>query len=119
MADYKEQREEERFPVGPHVVCSFASPVLEDFGPVRIKSISTHGVGMIAPATLAENMLLVVKLVNPTKKLSKTALVRVAHVAPHAAGTCLVGGNLDTLLTYEELCSLERSEKMTVWHESS
>ena len=105
MADYKERREVERFPVGPHVACSFASPVLEDFGPVKIKSISTHNVGMIAPETLANNMLLVVKLVNPTKKLSKTTLVRVAHIGPHARGTCLVGGNLDTCLTYEELCS--------------
>ena len=104
MAD-KEQRGAERFPVSANVTCAFASPVLEDFGPVRIKNISTHGVGMVVPEALPVNMLLVVKLVNPTKKLAKTMLVRVVHVTPQSGGTCLAGGNLDTPLTYEELCS--------------
>ena len=100
----QDKRVAQRFPVNSNVTCSFASPVLEDFGPVKIKNLSTHGVGLIAPETLAVGMLLVVKLVNPAKKFSKTALIRVVHVTPQSGGMCLVGGNLDTPLTYEELC---------------
>jgi PilZ domain len=106
MADYNEKRATERFPVGGHVTCAFASPVLEDFGPVKIKNISTTGVGLIAPQVLDPGMLLAIKLVNPAKKFSKTALARVVHVTPQAGETYLVGCNLDTPLTYEELCIL-------------
>src|SRR5947209_6489933 len=106
MDDYEEKRTAERFPVSPNVTCSFASPVLEDFGPVKIKNISTSGVGLIVSQVLAPGMLLAIKLVNPAKNFAKTALVRVIHVTQQAGDTYLVGGNLDTLLTYEELCHL-------------
>src|SRR5262245_10697932 len=103
MAD-QEKRLAERFAVNNNVACAFASPVLEDFGPVRIKDVSTHGLGLIAPEALAVGMVLVVKLVNPAKKFSKTVLMRVVHVMPQPGGTCVVGGTLETPLTYEELC---------------
>jgi len=106
MADHNDKRAAERFPVSANVTCSFASPVLEDFGPVKIKNISTHGVGMIVPQALAAGMLLAVKLVNPAKNFCKTVLVRVVHTTPQSGGMCLVGGDLDTPLTYEELCIL-------------
>jgi hypothetical protein len=51
-------------------------------------------------------MLLVIKLVNSDKKFTKTMLVRVVHATPQASGTFLVGGTLETPLTYEELCAL-------------
>jgi hypothetical protein len=106
MADYKEKRMAERFAVAAHVTCSFASPVLEDFGPVKIKNASLTGVGLITPQVLDPGILLAIKLVNPAKNFTKTALVRVAHVTPMSEGTFLVGGNLDTPLTYDELCML-------------
>jgi hypothetical protein len=105
MAD-QEKRVAQRFSVNSNATCPFASPVLDDFGPVTIKNVSTHGVGLIAPETLAVGMLLVVKLVNPAKNFAKTVLMRVGHVTPQSGGTCLVGGNLDSPLTYEELCVL-------------
>jgi hypothetical protein len=88
------------------VSCTFASPVLEDFGPVKIKNVSLTGVGLISPQVLDPGIMLAIKLVNPAKNFSKTALVRVVHVTPMSEGTFLVGGNLDTPLTYDELCML-------------
>jgi len=106
MADYAEKRGAERFPVGAQVTCSFASPVLEDFGPVKIKNISSHGVGLISPQFMDPGILLAIKLVNLAKNFSKMALVRVVHVTPQPGGTFLIGGNLDTPLTYDELSIL-------------
>ena len=106
MTEPIEQRAAERFAVNATTVCTFASPVLEDFGPVKIKNISTMGVGLITSQPLAADMLLALKLVNPAKKFSKTTLVRVVHVTLQSAGVFLVGGHLDTPLTYEELCLL-------------
>jgi hypothetical protein len=104
MAFDKEQRESERLAVNSTTTCEFASPVLEDFGPVRIKNLSLKGIGLVCSEALAAGMVLAVKLVNPAKSASKTTLVRVVHVTPQAGGTYLVGGTLDTPLTYEELC---------------
>jgi hypothetical protein len=75
--------------------------VLDDFGPVKIKNISTHGVGLIAPEAVPAGVLLVFRLVNPAKKFSKTALMRVIHVTPQSGKAYLVAGNLETPLTYE------------------
>ena len=106
MAEQNEKREAERFTVSSSTDCTFVSPVLEDFGPIKIKNISTHGIGMITSYPLQMGLLLAVKLVNPAKNFSKTMLVRVAHVTPQAGGVLLVGGTLETPLTYEELCML-------------
>jgi len=101
----QDQRSEERFAVPPHVNCSFASPVLEDFGKVKVTSISHAGIGLIASERLAPGMLLVVRLVHRAKGFSKTSLVRVVHVTQRS-GSYLVGGTFDTPLTHEELSAL-------------
>jgi len=106
MAEPLEKRQAERFPVSGDVRCTFASPVLEDFGAVRIKNISTSGVGFLTSQVLAAGMMLVIKLENTAKNYSKTTLVRVVHVTPQSAGSYLVGANLDAPLTYDELCML-------------
>ena len=106
MAGFQEKRATERFAVNAHVDCAFASPVLEDFGNVKITNISTSGIGLIITEPVAPGMLLVIKLVNPAKKFSKAMLVRVVHVTPQPSGSQLVGGTLDTPLAYEELCAL-------------
>ena len=105
MAFEKEQREFERMSVNDGTACILASPVLEDFGPVRIKNLSLAGIGLITPQSLSVGLLLAVKIANPAKKISKTMLARVAHVTPQAGDTFLVGCVLDTPLTYEELCA--------------
>jgi hypothetical protein len=102
----QEKRGAERFAVNDNVGCAFASPVLEDFGPVKVKNISMLGVGLLSPEAVPVGVQLAIKLVNPVKKLSKTLLMRVVHVTPQSGGVYLVGGNLDTPLTYEELCAL-------------
>ena len=102
--NFEERRAEERFATPSHVDCTFASPVLEDFGKVKVTSISISGIGLIATEELAAGMLLAVKLVNSTKGFAKTLLVRVVHVTSKSTGTYLIGGKLDTPLTYEELC---------------
>ena len=104
MPDQYEKREAERFPVAASTACAFVSPVLEDFGPIRIKNVSTHGIGLVTSYPLQVGLLLAIKLVNPAKNFTKTMLVRVAHVTPLAGGMQLVGGSLDSPLTYEELC---------------
>lgn len=101
----QDRRSEDRFTVSSQVDCPFASPVLEDFGKVKINSISRSGIGLIATETLAPGMLLAIHLVNNAKAFAKTLLVRVVHVTP-AKGAYLVGGNFQTPLTYEELCAL-------------
>jgi hypothetical protein len=104
MADPIERRGAERFAVNANVSCAFASPVLEDFGPVKVKNISLTGVGLVVPQVLDPGIMLAVKLVNPSKKFSKTVLAQVVHVTAQPGGSFLVGGHLDTPLTYEELC---------------
>ena len=106
MAAPNEQRAEERFPANANSACSFASPVVEDFGPVRLKNLSLKGIGLITSRKVEPGSLLAIKLVNPHKKFTKTALVRVAHATPQIGGTFLVGGDWETPLTYEELCIL-------------
>ena len=104
-SDPGERRAEERFPAPAHVACAFASPVLEDFGKVRILNISRMGIGLIAAEPIALDFLLAIKLVNSIKNFSKTLLVRVVHVTPQVGGSYLIGGTLDAPLTYDELCA--------------
>jgi hypothetical protein len=106
MAEGSERRGAERFPVNNDTACTFLSPVLEDFPPVRIQNISNSGIGLIVSDRLAAGMLLAVGLANPTRSFAKTVMVRVVHVTPQAGGTFLVGGSFETPLTYEELRSM-------------
>jgi hypothetical protein len=101
-----EQRAAERYPVNANSACVFVSPVLEDFGPVKLVNISTDGVGLVSGQALQVGLLLAVKVVNPNKKFARTMLVRVVHVTPQPGGSYLVGGQFETALTYEELCIL-------------
>ncbi len=104
MAFEKENREAERFPVNANANCVFVSPVVDEFGPVKIKNISTTGVGLIASKKPAIGDLLVVKLANAAKQYTKMLLVRVVHVTEQRGGIFLIGATLDAPLTYEELC---------------
>jgi hypothetical protein len=103
---HDEKRAVERFPVSSAAGCTFASPVLEDFGPVRLVNVSPHGVGFVTGQPLAAKMLVAMSLANPAKKFSKTMLVRVVHATAQPGGSYLVGGAFETPLTYEELCAL-------------
>ena len=103
MSGSKDQRAAERFPVNSASSCDFVSPVLEDFGPVRIKNLSCEGVGLICSHRLDVGLLLVVNLVNPAQKVSKTLLTRVIHCTGLIGGNFLIGGSFLTPLTYEEL----------------
>ena len=103
---FMEKRSAERFPISSNVTCDFASPVLEDFGPVRVKNISTTGIGLLVPEQLQPDMLLAINLVNPAKKFSKTVLVRIVHVTQQSGHFWLIGGNLNPPLTYDELTTL-------------
>lgn len=106
MVDPKDRRSAERFPVNAHTACNFLSPVLEDFGPVRIKNVSTEGIGLMVAHKLEPGLLLAVGLANEDKSFAKTVLVRVAHVTPQPGGTYLVGGTFEIPLTYDELRTL-------------
>lgn len=98
-----DKRIAERFTVNADTACDFASPVLEDFGPVKIKNVSTHGIGILTHFKLDIGLLLAINLVNRNKSYSKTMLVRVAHVTQHVGDIYLVGGAFVTPITYDEL----------------
>jgi len=102
MTDPANRRASERFPVNQDTICDFLSPVVENFGPARIKNLSNEGIGVIATKKVDVGSLLAVNLVNRAKTFSKTVLVRVAHVTP-AGGGFLIGGTFQSPLTYEEL----------------
>lgn len=106
MAEPNDRRAVERFPVNAQTACDFASPVLEDFGPVRIKNVSTDGIGLIVSQQLERGLLLTVGLANRSKSFAKMVLVRVMHSTPQPGGTYLVGGTFETPLTYDELCAM-------------
>jgi hypothetical protein len=100
-----ERRAEERFEPSSAAGCTFVSPVVEDFGPVKLKNVSLSGIGLLLSRNVEPNALLTVTLANPMKGFAKTVLVRVIHAQSHSAG-CTVGGNFETPLTYEELTAL-------------
>lgn len=102
MADAKDRRTAERMVVNAGTACTFAGPVNEDYGAVKIRDVSLEGVGLVMSKQVAAGTLLAVILTNPAQKLNKTVLVRVAHVTP-VHGGFLVGGTFYEPLTYQEL----------------
>jgi hypothetical protein len=105
MADSTDRRAAERMPVVPGAACTFAAPVAEGLGPVRIRDASLNGIGLIALRRVEVGATLVVTLANPDRGFAKTVLVKVSHVTPTPGGV-LVGGLFDTPLTFQELTAL-------------
>jgi hypothetical protein len=105
MTEPTDRRAFERFAVNADAVCTFCSPVVEDFGPARIINISMDGVGLLVGRTVKLGTLLTVSLANPSRGFAKTVLVRAIHATPQPGG-CMVGGQFVTQLTYQELTTL-------------
>jgi hypothetical protein len=105
MAEPADRRAAERYPVNMDASCPFLSPVVEDFGPVKIRDVSMQGVGMVLNRRVELGAMLAVVLANQAKGFSKTMLVRVAHVTPMGSGY-VVGGSFVTPLTYQEMSTL-------------
>lgn len=105
MTDPADRRAAERMPVNADTSCSFVSPVVEDFGPAKIKNISMNGVGLLLTRKTDPGTLLALTLSNPARSFSKTVLVRIAHTTAQPGGY-LVGGTFSTPLTYLELTTL-------------
>ena len=105
MADRTDRRASERFPVTADVTCPLVSPVVEDFGPAKIRDVSMEGVGLVVSRRVEPGSLLAVTLTNPARGFNKTVLVRVTHATPIIGGI-LVGGAFVTPLTYQEMTAL-------------
>jgi hypothetical protein len=105
MAEPNDRRAAERFPVNPDTSCSFVGPVVEDFGPAKVRNLSMEGIGLLMIRRVEPGTLLAVSLSNPARGFSKTVLVRVVHATAQPGG-CLVGGTFQTPLTYQELSTL-------------
>jgi hypothetical protein len=105
MPEPTDRRAVERFPVNAETCCSFLSPVVEDFGPAKIRNISMEGIGVLVSRRIEPGTLLAITLTNPARAFTKTVLVRVVHATPQPGG-CLVGGTFSTPLTYQELTTL-------------
>lgn len=105
MAEPTNRRAAERMAVTAGTACSFVSPIVEDFGPVKIRDVSLEGVGLVLTRKVEVGSMLALTLTNPAKAFVKTVLVRVAHVTA-VPGGLLVGGTLTAPLTYQELTTL-------------
>jgi hypothetical protein len=105
MAEQGDRRAVERFPASAEATCPFVSPVVEDFGPVKIKNVSLEGIGLLLSKCVEPGSLLAITLANPGKGFVKTVLVRVVHAQTLPVG-CLVGATFDIPLTYQELTAL-------------
>lgn len=105
MSEAADRRTEERFPVSSETSCSFLSPVVEDFGPAKIKNLSMEGIGLVVGRRIEVGALLAVTLSNKAHNVSKTVLVRIVHSTPQPGGY-LLGGTFNTALTYQEMTSL-------------
>ena len=105
MPDPADRRVSDRFAINTDTTCSFISPVLEDFGPVRIKNISMEGIALILSERVDPGVLLAITLSNPAKSFTKTVMVRVVHSQANL-GTYLLGGTFTMPLTYQELTTL-------------
>jgi hypothetical protein len=105
MPDPVDRRASERMPVSADTSCTFAGAVTENFGAVKIQNISLDGIGLLTSSPVEVGALLVVTLVNKSKSFAKNLLVRVAHVTQQRGGH-LIGGTLDTPLTYQEMTTL-------------
>ena len=105
MADSTDRRAAERMVVNAGTGCSFAGLVSDDFGPVKIRDVSMNGIGVVVSKRVEVGALLVMTISQAAQRLSKTMLVRVAHVTPIHGGF-LVGGTFLEQLTYQELTAL-------------
>lgn len=105
MAEPKDRRATERYPVTADVICPLVSPVVEDFGPVKIRDVSMQGIGLVISRRVEVGALLAVVLANQARNFNKAVLVRVVHVTPLTGGF-LVGGTFATPLSYQEMTTL-------------
>jgi hypothetical protein len=105
MADANDRRAAERMAVSAGTSCAFAGQVTEGIGPVKVRDVSMTGIGLILSRRVEVGSLLAITLVNSAQKLSKTVLVRVAHVTD-VPGGFLIGGTFTESLTYQELTAL-------------
>jgi hypothetical protein len=106
MPERTARRAAERFPVNQETRCDFAAPVTEPLGPVRIRDVSTDGIGLLLSKRVEVGSTLALGVSNAGKGFARTLLVQVAHVTHQVGGTYLVGGILSTPLTYDELRNL-------------
>jgi hypothetical protein len=105
MSDPIDRRAAERMAASADTTCAFVSPVVEDFGPAKVKNVSMDGIGLVVTRRVEPGSLLAVSLTNQAHGFAKTVLVRVVHVTPQP-GAFLVGGTFNTPLTYQELAAL-------------
>jgi hypothetical protein len=105
MTESTDRRAAERYPVNKDATCPFVSPVVEDFGPVKVRDVSMQGVGLITNRRVEVGALLTVVLANPARSFSKTVLARVVHITP-MGGAFLAGCSFVTPLTYQEMTTL-------------
>jgi hypothetical protein len=105
MPEPSDRRAEPRYPVNADSRCTFLSPVVTDFGPVKIRDVSMAGIGLLLSRRVEVGALLAVTLANPARGFTKTVLVKITHVTPRDAAF-LVGGTFSVPLTYQEMSTL-------------
>jgi hypothetical protein len=106
MIEQAERRSLERFEVNRDAACPLLSPVVENFGSVKVRDVSMQGVGLLVGRRIEPGALLAVVLENRARGFSKTVLVRVTHVAAQPGGGFVVGGAFTAPLSYKEMSAL-------------
>jgi hypothetical protein len=105
MPSLAEKRPTGQFPVNAGTTCPFVAPVVENFGSVKVWSVSMEGVCLVLTRPVEPGVVLAISLANPGKGFTKTAFARVVRVAAGPEG-CLVHGTFVDPLTYQELTAL-------------
>ncbi len=98
-----ERRATPRYPVNADTSCPFIMPLADDFGPARIREISTEGIGLLTSRAIEPGTLLVIGLKNAAHNFYRTQVVQVVHATRAVGGMYIIGGTFLNPLTYEEL----------------
>ena len=105
MPEPADRRGAERFQVNADASCPFLSPVVEDFGPVKIRDVSMLGAGLLTSRRVEPGTTIAVTLANKPKGFSKTVIAKVVHATP-VLGNFLIGVTFTTPITYQEMSAL-------------
>jgi hypothetical protein len=71
-----------------------------------VRDISVEGIGLSLEEHLEPGTMLTLEMVNSSRLFFCTRLMRVAHALPQRDGTCLVGCEFSSPLTYEQIYAL-------------
>ncbi len=98
-----DRRQTHRYQVSSGTGCDIALQVLDDIGTVRVRDVSTIGIGLLVDRAIEPGTVLVLALRNQAQSFSKTTIIEVCHSTPLDNGSYVLGGEFLIPLTYDEM----------------